>query len=87
MSTKPAGPVKLFPEDSVEKKTYNLVESLKEYLPINNDRNRLAYGLFKYLNGEGDSPNVLLKSTKVQIQGISLTELADKISDALKNIK
>ena len=87
MATKPAAPVKTFPEDSIEAKTYNLVESLKEYMPVNNDRNRLGYGLVKYLEGEGDSPEVLLKSAKIKIERISLHELADKISDGLKNIK
>jgi hypothetical protein len=87
MATKPASPVKLHPEDSIEKKAYNLVDSLKEFLPIENDRNRLGYGLVKYLNGEGDAPEVLLKSSKVSVEGIEYSELASKISDGLKNIK
>ena len=85
MATKPASPVKEFPDNSIEKKTYNLVESLSEFLPVPNDRNRLAYGLIKYIDGEGDSPNILLKSTKVEIQGIDIEELAKKISDGIES--
>ncbi|MCF6269040.1 MAG: hypothetical protein L3J41_04970 [Melioribacteraceae bacterium] len=87
MSTKPAAPTKLHPESSIEKKTYSLVESLKEFIPIENDRNRLGYGLFKYLNGEGDAPSVLLKSAKIGIDGIEYSDLAQKLSDGLKEIK
>ena len=87
MATKPAAPVKPFPENSIEKQTYNLVESLKEFMPIDNDRNRLGYGLVKYLNGEGDAPEILLKSSKIRIEGIELSALAKKLSEGLKNIK
>ncbi len=87
MSTKPAFATKSHPENSVETKTYNLVESLKEFMPIENDRNRLGYGLFKYLNGEGDAPKVLLQSAKIRFEGIEYSELAQKLSDGLKEIK
>lgn len=87
MATKPASPVKLHPEDSIEKKIYNLVDSLKEYMPIDNDRNRLSYSLFKYLGGEGDAPEISLKSAKIRIEGIEYSELAQKLTDGLKVIK
>jgi hypothetical protein len=87
MATKPAAPTKLHPEDSIEKKTYNLVDSLKEFIPIENDRNRLGYGLVKFLNGEGDAPEILLSSSKVTIKGIEYSELANKLSEGLKSIK
>jgi len=87
MSTKPAFNTKLHPENSIETKTYNLVESLKEFIPIENDRNRLGYGLFKYLNGEGDAPEILLQSAKIRFEGIEYSELAQKLSDGLKEIK
>ncbi|MDA3861137.1 MAG: hypothetical protein PF445_07900 [Melioribacteraceae bacterium] len=87
MSTKPAFATKSHPENSIETKTYSLVESLKEFMPIKNDRNRLGYGLFKYLNGEGDAPEVLLQSAKIRFEGIEYSELAHKLSDGLKEIK
>lgn len=87
MSTKPAPAVKEFPADSIEKKVYNLVDSLEEYIPIANDRYRLSYGLFKYLNKEGDAPEILVKSTKVQIKGISQSELAEKLTQKISEIK
>lgn len=87
MATKAPSPVKSFPESSVEKKTYSLIESLKEFMPIDNDRNRLGYGLVKYLSGEGDAPKILLKSAKIKIVGIEYSELAKKLDDGLKEIK
>ena len=80
-------PVKEFPADSLEKQVYSFVDSLSDNLPIPNDRNRLSYCLFKYLNGEGDAPQILVKTQKLKIQGISQAELAVKLEEGLKNIK
>jgi hypothetical protein len=79
--------VKKSPEDSLEKKVYNVVEGLNEYLPIVNDRNRLGFALYKYVMGEGDNPVTTVKAAKVKIQGISLEELAKKITLELEKIK
>ncbi len=87
MTTLPPPSTKNFPDDSLEKKVYNLVESLSEYLPILNDRNRLGFSLYKYLKGEGDSPEILVKSTKIKVEGITEDELADKIKFELNKIK
>jgi len=78
---------KHFPEDSLEKKVYNIVGSFSQFIPVSNDRNRLGFSLFKYVKGEGDNPSVLLKSTKVKVVGISLEELAQKIAKELELIK
>ena len=86
MTTLPSPGTIEFPDSSIEKQVYNLVESVSKYLPVANDRNRLAFGLYKYVNGEGDPPEILLKSTKVKIEGITLTELASKISEELKKV-
>ena len=86
MSTLPPPKTREFSESSQEKKAYNLVEQFAEYLPIANDRNRLGFGLYKYLEGEGDPPAVLLKSSKLSIEGITLDELAKKISDELEKL-
>lgn len=61
MTTLPPPKVRKFPEDSVESRVYALVESLDKYIEIPNDRNRLAYCLYKYLNNEGDEPKITLK--------------------------
>ena len=87
MGTLPPPATKLFPEDSLEKKVYNAVNKFREYLPIENDRNRLGYALFKYVTGEGDEPSITLKSTKVKVEGISLQELAKKITIEIDKIK
>ncbi len=87
MSTLPPPNTRKFPESSQEKKAYNLVEQFAEYLPIANDRNRLGFGLYKYLEGEGDPPVVLLKSSKLNIEGITIDELAKKLSAELEKLK
>ena len=87
MSTLPPPKTREFPESSQEKKAYNLVEQFAEYLPIANDRNRLGFGLYKYLEGEGDPPEVLLRSSKLKIEGITIDELAKKISAELEKLK
>lgn len=78
---------KLFPDSSIEKKVYNIILSFSEFLPIANDRNRLGFGLYKYMTGEGDPPEVLVKTSKLKLNGITPQELAKKISAELEKIK
>ena len=87
MTTLPPPKVKKAPEDSIESKVYSMVETFKEYIPTPNDRNRLSYCLFKYLNGEGDAPKILLKTSKINYEGISKEELAKKLNEELSKIK
>ena len=87
MSTKAPSPVKIFPDSSIEKQVYSLVDSLSEFIPVENDRYRLGYGLFKYISGDGDAPEILVKSTKIKIDNISAIELAEKLSEGLNKIK
>jgi len=87
MSTLPPPKVKKAPEDSLESKVYTMVEMFKEYIPTPSDRNRLSYCLFKYLNGEGDAPKILLKTSKINYEGISKEELAKKLDEELMKIK
>jgi hypothetical protein len=86
MSTLPPPNTREFSESSQEKKAYNVVEQFAEYLPIANDRNRLGFGLYKYLDGEGDPPAVLLKSSKLKIEGITIDELAKKLGAELEKL-
>lgn len=87
MTTLPPPKVRKFPEDSVESRVYALVESLDKYIEIPNDRNRLAYCLYKYLNNEGDEPQITLKNAKINFSGISFEELAKKLDEGLEKIK
>ena len=87
MSTLPPPSTKKFPEDSLESKVYRIVEELKEYLPVLNDRNRLGFSLYSYMKGEGDKPEVLIKSLKLSIEKISPVELTEKINQDLAKIK
>jgi hypothetical protein len=75
-----------FPENSVEKKVYNIVEQFSNYIPITNDKNRLGFGLYKFVKGEGDSPKILLRSAKIKVVGIPIDELAEKIDSELKKV-
>lgn len=86
MTTLPPPKVKQFPEDSLEKKVYKIIESFKDNLPIMNDRNRLAFSLFKYLKGEGDAPLMAVKTNKLKIVGMTQEELAKRIDEELKKI-
>jgi hypothetical protein len=81
----PPGTIK-FPEASLEKKVYNIVEKFSEHIPITNDKNRLGYCLFKFVKGEGDPPKVALRSAKIKVKGISIDELAIKIDSELKKV-
>ncbi|KAF0149022.1 MAG: hypothetical protein FD143_2808 [Ignavibacteria bacterium] len=87
MSTLPPPAIKKFPEDSIEKLCYGIAESLKEYLPIPNDRNRLGFNLYRLAIGEGDKPEVIVKNAKLKVEGISLTDLAKRLEEEMSKIK
>jgi hypothetical protein len=86
MTSLPAPGVKEYPENSIEKKCYNIAEMFKEFIPIMNDRNRLGFCIYKYIKGEGDKPDVLVSSTKIKIVGISKEELAAKLTEEINKI-
>ena len=86
MATLPGPNTKEFPKSSIEKKVYSIVELFSEHVPITNDRNRLAFGLYKFLSGEGDPPEVIVRSAKLKVEGITLDDLAKKIDEELKKI-
>ena len=86
MSTLPPPATEKFPNSSIEKKCYDLVDMFKEFIPISNDRNRLGFNLVKFVQGEGDAPEILVKSTKIKLEGISHKDLAVKLSEELKSI-
>jgi len=86
MSTLPSPGTNMFPDDSIEKQVYNIIGKLSNYLPVLNDRYRLGYSLYKYMQGEGDNPAITLRNVKVKIEGISMEELAKIISLELEKI-
>lgn len=86
MSTLPPPATQKFPDSSIEKQCYDLVDKFKDFIPISNDRNRLGFNLVKFVQGEGDAPEILVKSTKIKLEGISHKDLAVKINEELKNI-
>ncbi len=87
MTTLPPPATKFFPESSLEKQCYNIAEMFKENIPIMNDRNRLGFNLYRYMKGEGDAPEILVKTTKIKIVGLNKEELAKKIAEELKKVK
>lgn len=87
MTTLPPPSMKKSDANSIDKQVYDLVENLKDYITIPNDRYRLAYNLIKYLQGEADIPEILIKSTKVSYINITETDLVLKINEGLNKIK
>jgi hypothetical protein len=87
MTTLPPPGVNPAPDQSIEKKVYAIVDKYKDHLPVVNDRYRLGFTLYKFVKGEGDPPEVLVKSTKIRLEGISEAEFATKLSEELKKIK
>jgi len=86
MTTLAPSAIKLFSEDSIQKKVYNLTETFQEFLPLPNDRNRLAFALLNYLKGEGDSPIITVRNNKLTLEKITKEELAKKIEIGLADI-
>ncbi|HPI36822.1 MAG TPA: hypothetical protein PK397_02650 [Ignavibacteriaceae bacterium] len=86
MTTLPPPFTKEFPVDSLEKKAYGIVDKFVQYLPVENDRNRLGFALFKYFSGEGDPPLQTVKYAKLTLEGITERELAQKIDKEIKSI-
>lgn len=87
MSTLPPSAVKEFPEESLEKKVYSMIDSLKDNLPVMNDRNRLAFALLNYLNGAGDPPSITIRNNKLTLENITADELSSILEKRLSEIK
>lgn len=87
MTSLPPAPVKPFPDESIEKKAYKIAESLSEYLPIMNDRNRLGFNLYRHLKGEGDDIETIVRTNKFTIEKISREELINLIRQKIVEVK
>ena len=86
MTTLPPPSIKEYPEDSIEKKVYTIIDSLEEYLPLMNDRNRLSFALLNFIHGKGDPPEITVRNNKLTIKNITQNELANLIGEKLKGI-
>ena len=75
-----------FSENSIEKKIYNLIDSYQAYIPIQNDRYRLSYYLYKFLNNEGEPPLKSIEYSKIKIINIDKKSLALQIEKELESI-
>ncbi|MFA7288978.1 MAG: hypothetical protein WC055_08855 [Melioribacteraceae bacterium] len=84
MTTLPSSGFKPANADSLESKIDSIVESLNEYIPIKNERVRLAFNLYKFLKGEGDGPETVVSSAKIRFENISKEDLVNKINEKLK---
>jgi hypothetical protein len=87
MSTLPPSNVKQFPEDSLEKLVYTMVDSLEENIPLMNDRNRLAFALLNFLRGQGDPPNITVRNNKLTLNNITKEKLSVLLDSKLAEIK
>ncbi len=87
MTSLPPPAIKYFPENSLEKQCYNIAEMFTDNIPITNDRYRLGFNLYRFMKGEGDAPEVLVRSAKIKIVGTTKEELAKKLSEELTKIK
>lgn len=86
MTTLPPANVQRFPADSLEKKVYAVAEEIKEYMPLDNDRNRLGYNLYKKFKGEGDAVATIFRTNKFQIQSISKEDLIKLVEEKISKI-
>jgi hypothetical protein len=87
MSTLPPPGIKEAAENTLEKKVYNMVERFDNYITLPNDRYRLAYNLIKFIRGEGDPPEILVNSTKIELVGITKSELAASLNEEIGKIE
>lgn len=87
MTSLPPATVKPFPENSIEKKAYSIAESLAEFLPIMNDRNRLGFNLYRHLRGEGDDIRTIVITNKFTIENISREDLISLIEEKVEAVK
>lgn len=76
-------PAKIKEEESSRplKKIYNMVEELKDIIPVMNDRYRLGFCLNRYYTGESGSIKEAVQSAKPFSCKISLQELEKIVTE------
>jgi hypothetical protein len=75
MTTKPPAKVKEEDPSSPVKMIYNMVEELKDIIPVMNDRYRLGFCLHKYYDNEANSIHEALISANPASCKIDIKEL------------
>ena len=87
MTTLPPPSIKKFNDNSPEKKAYNLADSFVKYLPIQNDRNRLGFNIYRNLIGEGETPEIIVKSGKYRLNGIDKEDFIKLLTEEISKLK
>ncbi len=86
MSTLPPPKVKPANPESIEKQVYSILEKFESNIPVAGDRYRMAYNIYKYVMGEGDAPEILVKSAKIELVDLTQNELAASLNEELQRI-
>lgn len=81
MTTKTPAKVKEEDASSPVKMIYNMVEELKDTIPVMNDRYRLAFCIHKFYNGEANSIHESMISANPASSKISMKELEKILED------
>ncbi len=87
MTTLPPSSIKKFSDNTPEKKAYNLADSLQNYLPLSADRNRLGFNLYRFLIGEGETIETIVKTGKFKLEGISREEFTKLLQTEVDKLK
>lgn len=83
MSTLPGPATNQLRDSAIEKKAYTIAEQLSGYLAGANAANRLGYLVYLYFIGEGDEPEVFLRSGKFSLRDISRDEFLRQLKSLL----
>ncbi|TRZ51157.1 hypothetical protein D4R99_04780 [bacterium] len=84
MTTKPPAEVKPADENSLIKKIYTIIDEFKEFIPVDNDRNRLSFTLNLFFSKEIDSVENAIIQAQPRSSTLMYTELTKKITERFK---
>jgi len=87
MTTKPPASIQEADPNSPIKKLYNMVDELKDVIPVMNERYRLAFCLNKYLNNEANSIKEALTSAKPESCTIDMKELEKIVTEKYNKLE
>jgi len=84
MSTKPSAGINYFPEDNKTKVIYSVVDTLKDIIPIENDRYRLSFCINMLVKGEIHSLINAIEQADPRSSALNYKELEQKLNPLLK---
>ena len=90
MTTKAPAEIKYSGDEDLIKKIYSSIEELKEYIPRDNERNRLGYTINHFFDGQIDTLLDAIDQSKVEsnIEYLELEKLLrNKFTEKGINIK